>query len=139
MTDAMLIFHFIGLMMGAGGGLGATVALAHALALPPEQAGPIRSLGPSLANVSAAGLVLMLATGVVLTVLKYGGFGAMPVMFWVKMTFVATLTIAVVLIQITHGQVRRGNAAAAARLPRLGSMAGISSLLAVIFAVLAFR
>jgi len=139
MTDAMLIVHFIGLMMGAGGGLGATVAMAHAQALPSEQAGPIRSLGPLFANLSVAGLVLMLATGVALTVFKYGGFGAMPAMFWIKMAFVATLTIAVVLIQVTHGQVRRGNAAAAARLPKLGPVAGISSLLAVIFAALAFH
>ncbi len=139
MTDALLIFHFIGLMMGAGGGLGATVAMAHAQALPPEQAGPIRSLGPSLANLSSTGLVLMLVTGVALTVFKYGGFSAMPVMFWIKMAFVATLTIAAVLIQITHGQVRRGNVAAAARLPKLGPVAGISSLLAVIFAALAFH
>jgi hypothetical protein len=139
MTDALLIVHFIGLMMGAGGGLGATVAMAHAQALPPDQAGPIRSLGPSLANLSSTGLVLMLATGVALTVFKYGDFNAMPVMFWIKMAFVATLTIAAVLIQVTHGQVKRGNVAAAARLPKLGPVAGISSLLAVIFAALAFH
>jgi hypothetical protein len=63
----------------------------------------------------------------------------MPVMFWVKMVFVATLTLAAILIEMTYGQVKKGNLAAAARLPRLGPMAGISSLLAVLAAVLAFH
>jgi hypothetical protein len=139
MTDILLIFHFIGLMLGAGGGLGSTVAMAHARSLPPEQSGPIRAIGPSLAHMSAAGLVLLILTGVALVAIKYGGFGAMPTLFWIKMIFVATLTFAAIMIEITYTQVKKGNAKAAAILPRLGPVAGISSLLAVIFAALAFH
>jgi hypothetical protein len=63
----------------------------------------------------------------------------MPQMFWVKMFFVGSLTIAAVWISITYGQVKKGDTAAAARLPRLGPMAGMSSLLATLFAVLTFH
>ncbi len=139
--DTLLIVHFIGLMMGAGGGLGSTIAAAYANSLQPEQAGVIRGLSPGLARLSTIGLVLMLLTGIALMFWKYNGdVASMPALFWVKMLFVTTLTIAVILIEMTHAQVKKGNtAAAAARLPRFGPMAGTSAFLAVIFAVLTFH
>jgi hypothetical protein len=138
--DVLLILHFIGLMLGAGGGLGSTVAMGIALKMPPEQGSIIRSIGPSLARLSAAGLVLMLVSGISLVVMKYNGdLASMPALFWAKMFFVTTLTIAVALIEMTYAQVKKGNGAAAARLPRLGPMAGMSAFLATILAVLTFH
>jgi len=137
--DILLIIHFVGLMMGAGGGLGSTVVMAHARALPPEQAGPVRAIGPALAHLSTLGLVLLLITGPAMVSMKYGGFSAMPMMFWIKLVFAGTLALAAILIEVTYAQVKRGNAKAAGLLPKLGPMAGISSLLAVIFAALAFH
>jgi hypothetical protein len=138
MTDVLLIFHFIGLMMGAGGGLGSTVAMGYANTLSETKAKAVRGLGPVLAHVSTAGLVVMWVTGVVLLFSKYS-IGAMPVMFWFKMGFVLLLTFAVISIEMTHGRVKAGDAKAAGLLPSLGPMAGLSSLMAVIFAVLAFH
>ena len=137
--DVLLIVHFAGLMMGAGGGIGSTIVMRHALSLPVEQGNVVRSAGPALARLSTFGVVLMLLTGGAMVQFKYGGFSAMPTMFWVKLVFVATLTLAVILIEVTYAQVKKGNAAAAANLPRLGPLAGISALLAVIFAALAFH
>jgi len=139
MNDVFLWLHFLGLMMGAGGGLGSMVAARVALARPPEQAAGLRSLGPALGRLSLAGLVVMLATGVALVYAKYGGFGAMGMLFWLKMVFVASLTAAAFAIELTYAAVKEGSAKAAARLPALGPWAGISSLLAALFAVLAFH
>lgn len=138
--DVLLILHFVGLMLGAGGGIGSTVVMRHALSLPQDQGDIIRGAGPALSGMSMTGLILMLVTGFALWAIKYElAFASMPAMFWIKMAFVTTLTIASILIQLAHRDVKRGNAAAAARLPRFGPMAGISSLLAVLFAVLAFH
>ena len=137
--DVLLIVHFAGLMMGAGGGIGSTIVMRHALSLPAEQGNIVRSAGPALARLSTFGLVLLLLTGGALVQFKYGGFSAMPQMFWVKLVFVAALTLAAILIEVTYAQVKKGNAAAAANLPKLGPLAGISSLLAVVFAALAFH
>ena len=127
-------------MLAAGGGLGSTLAMGIALRLPPEQGNIIRSLGPNLAHMSSAGLVLMLFSGISLVVMKYSGdLASMPPLFWAKMFFVITLTIAAVLIEMTYAQVKKGNTAAAVGLPRFGPMAGISSMLAVILAVLTFH
>jgi hypothetical protein len=138
MSDVLLIFHFIGLMLGAGGGLGSTVAMGYANSLSEQKAKTVRGLGPVLARVSMSGLVLMWATGLWLLFSRYS-IGAMPVMFWFKIGFVLLLTFAAVAIEMTYARVKAGNAKAAALLPSFGPMAGISSLMAVIFAVLAFH
>jgi hypothetical protein len=138
MHDALLFTHFLGLMMGAGGGFASMLIARRALKAPPEQAGVLRSLGPMLARLSTFGLVLMLASGLGMALLM-GGFSALPTLFWAKFAFVTTLTLAAVAIELTYAQVKAGNLKAAANLPKLGPVAGISSLLAVLFAVLTFH
>ncbi len=49
-----------------------------------------------------------------------------------------TLTAASIAVHMTYAEIRKGNVAAAARLPKLGPAAGLSALLAVFFAVFAF-
>jgi uncharacterized protein with PQ loop repeat len=138
MSDVLLIFHFVGLMLGAGGGLGSTVAMGYANSLSEQKAKTVRGLGPILARMSLAGVVIMWLTGIWLLLTRYD-ITALPVMFWFKIGFVLLLTVAAVSIEMTYARVKAGNAKAAALLPSLGPMAGISSLMAVIFAVLAFH
>lgn len=138
-TDILLALHLIGLMMGAGGGFGSMIAMREAATRTPDQAAALKSLGPALARFSMIGLVFMWATGLALVFLKYGGFGALPLLFWAKFVFITTLTLSAIAMQFAYAQVKAGNAAAAARLPVLGPISGVSSLLAVIFAVLAFH
>lgn len=139
MTDILLALHLIGLMMGAGGGFGSMIVMRVAATRPPDEIAVLRQLGPAMVRFSTIGLILMWLTGLSLLFLKYGGFGALPSMFWVKFVFVTTLTLAAITLEITYAQVKAGNAAAAARLPLFGPVAGASSLLAVLFAVLAFH
>ncbi|HJS80959.1 MAG TPA: hypothetical protein VJ748_10070, partial [Vitreimonas sp.] len=108
-ADLALALHFIGLMLGAGGGFGSATVMRAAAKATPEQAAMLRSLGPALARLATVGLVLMLVTGPALVSLKYGGFANMPQMFWVKLVFVTTLTLAAIAIELTHGQVKRGD------------------------------
>ena len=139
MTQALLFLHLFGLLMGAGGGLGAGVVMRIASSRPPEQANVLRSVGPALGRASTIGLIIMLITGPALVSMKYGGFANLPTLFWVKMVFVASLTLAAITLELTYASVKRGNVEAAKRLPALGPWAGVSSLLAVLFAVLAFN
>lgn len=139
MNAAVLFLHFVGLMLGAAGGFASAVIMRRALVLPADEAKVVRGLGPILANVSLTGLVLMWATGLILVWSKYDGLASLPQMFWVKAIFILSLTVMTALIQLTYAEIRKGNPAAAARLPRFGPMAGVSALLAVLFAVLAFN
>lgn len=139
MNDVILFVHFIGLMAGAAGGLGTAIAAWRAQSLPAEQGQVLRGLGPLLANVSAIGLVLLWITGLILVWSKWDGIGSLPGMFWVKFVFVLLLTAAVGAIHLTYAEMRRGNVAAAGRLPLLGPVSGLSALLAVLFSVIAFH
>ncbi len=138
MNQFLLFLHLVGLMVGAAGGFSSAVIMRRALAMPADEAKVVRGLGPLLARVSAVGLVLLWITGLILVWSKYEGLASLPQLFWVKAVFILSLTAVVGLIHMTYGEIRKGNAAAAARLPKLGPMAGVSSLLAVLFAVLAF-
>ena len=139
MNEALLFLHFFGLMLGAAGGFASAVIMRRALVLPADDARAVRGLGPILANVSLTGLVVMWATGLILVWSKWGGIASLPDMFWVKAIFIASLTVMTGLIHLTYAEIRKGNPAAAAKLPKFGPMAGISALLAVLFAVLAFN
>src|SRR5262249_28427592 len=115
------------------------IVMRRAPTLPPDQAGALRGVGPALARVSTAGLALMLITVPALVSMKYGGFGNLPSLFWLKMVFVASLTFAAIALELTYASVKRGNVEAARRLPALGPWAGLSSVPAVLFAALAFH
>jgi hypothetical protein len=69
----------------------------------------------------------------------YGGPSNLPSLFWVKFVFTLTLTAAAIAIPATYAQIRRTrNGSLAKRVQVLGPVAGLSALLAALFAVLAF-
>jgi len=138
MNDFILFLHFVGLIIGAGGGLASSVLMRKAQSMPDEQAATIRRLGPLFANVTAIGVALLWITGLILVWSEWNGFANLPGLFWVKFVFILTLTVAIGLILWTYAEVRRGNTAATARLPFLGPAAGLSALFAVLFAAYAF-
>lgn len=137
--DILLALHLIGLMMGAGGGFGSMITQREAATRPPEQAATLKSLGPAMVRFSAIGLIVMLATGFALVFVRYQGFADLPLMFWVKMLFVTTLTVASILVHLTYAKIKTGDVAVASHLAILGPISGMSSMLAVIFAVFAFH
>ena len=140
MNAFLLFLHLFGLMLGAAGGLASGILMRRATTMPPDQAATIRSLGPMLAHVAAAGLVLMWITGLILVWSKWDGLGSLPGLFWVKFVFVVILTISSGGVDMTYAQIRRtGNKALAARLAVLGPISGISATLAVLFAAFAFE
>jgi hypothetical protein len=139
MNETLLFLHFVGLMLGAAGGFASAVIMRRALVIPAGEAKVVRGLGPLLATVSAIGLALLWVSGLLLVWVKWDGFASLPQLFWVKAIFILSLTLVIGLIHMTYGEIRKGNVAVAARLPKLGPLVGLSSLLAVLFAVLAFH
>jgi hypothetical protein len=139
MNEALLFLHFFGLMLGAAGGFASAIVMRRALALPVDEAKVLRGLGPTLTNVSGTGVAVLWITGLIMVWSKWSGFASLPQMFWIKAIFILSLTVVVGLIHMTYAEIRKGNPAAAAKLPKLGPISGISALFAVLFAVLAFN
>lgn len=136
--DLLLILHIFGLLMGAGGGFASALIMRRAATATPEQAMTIRSLGPMLQRFSTVGLVLMWLTGPPMAMML-GGFRALPSLFWVKFFFVLTLTGAAIAAELTYAEIKKGNVKVAPRLAVIGPIAGLSSILAMAFAVLTFH
>ena len=139
MNEALLFLHFFGLLLGAGPGGAQLLVMRRAAAATPDEAKTLRSLGPTLANMSAVGIAILWITGAILVWTKWGGPENLPAAFWIKLVFVILLTLVAIFIHMTYAEIRKGNIAAAKRLPRLGPAAGISALLAILFAVIAFQ
>lgn len=125
-------------MIGAAGGITANILMRRARAMPPEEAKTIRSLGPLFAMLSAVGLAFLWITGLILVWSKWGGFGNLPGLFWLKLALVLVFTALIGAIHLTFAQVRKGNPAAAARLPVLGPVAVGTVTVIVLLAVYAF-
>ncbi|MGE0363379.1 MAG: hypothetical protein AB7H93_23765 [Vicinamibacterales bacterium] len=137
-TQLLLILHFIGLALGFSATVVNMAVRGLMAGADPAEARGLARLPPLMANVGGGGLLLLWATGLILTFTKWGGFGSLPWQFHVKLTAVVLLTGAVGLSHALLARVRRGDAAAAGRLPIVGHAILVCSLTAVVFAVLAF-
>lgn len=137
MTDVLLIFHFLGLMLGVTGGLGGTVVLAVATPAQKAKGGPIRGIGPALTHLSMTGLALMWPSGIALMIVSDFS-AALGAMFWMKIGFAIAVTFATVSTLMVYGKARR-EPKVARLLLSLGPLATLCYALTIVFAVLAFH
>lgn len=137
MTDLLLIFHFLGLMLGVTGGLGGTVVLAVATPAQKAKGGPVRGIGPVFTQISMVGLVLLWPSGIALMIMSDFNDALGP-MFWMKMGFAVAVTLATISTEMVYGKARR-EPKVARLLLSLGPLATLSYVLTIVFAVLAFH
>jgi len=136
-TDVLLIFHFLGMMLGVTGGLGGTVVLAVASPAQQAKGGPIRGIGPALTHLSMSGLVVMWPTGIgLLMVTDFAG--ATGPMFWMKIGFACAVTFATVSTLTVYQRARK-DPKVAQLLLTLGPLATLCYVLTIVFSVLAFH
>ena len=137
MASVLLIFHFIGLMLGITGSLGGAATLAYSRPAQKQKGGSLRGVGPAFAHMSTFGLVLLWPSGIALLVLTKGA-GATEPMFLMKALFVLLLTFSTISIEMIYSRARR-----VPQLPplltSLGPLSVLSYLAVVVFSVLAFR
>ena len=138
LNQLLLVLHFLGLGLGLSATVVGLVLRGLLAGAEPAEARGLVRIGPVMAQVGGSGLLLLWATGFMLTFTKWGGFGALPWQFHAKLGFVVLLTLAVGASHAFQAKARRGDAAAAAMLPRIGMVSLVSSILVVVFAVLTF-
>ena len=138
-NKVLLMLHFLGLVMGLAVPF-ANIALAGlmAKAAPPEKM--ILGRFPfAMSKIGKIGLTLLWVTGVTMVFTRWKGFGNVPPMFQVKLSFVVLLTITVGYISALEMKAKKGDTAAIARIQLVGKIAMLFGLLAMIFAVLTFN
>ncbi|SDB40263.1 hypothetical protein [Bauldia litoralis] len=137
--DLLLIGHFLGLAMGFAAGFGNMVMMGLIAKAKAADAVVLSRFPPAIARVSNIGLVLLWITGVILVLIRWNGLAFLSAMFWIKMVAVVALTGLAIVMHRLMGRARKGDIRAARQMPLLGRLAGVSALMALIFAVLAFH
>lgn len=138
LNQLLLFLHFLGLGLGMSASFGNLLMGKLIGEATPAERPVLGRFPPVMSHVGAGGLVLLWATGLVLTFTKWGGFANLPWQFHVKITGVVLLTLVVGVIEALQAKAKRGDAAAMARLPKVGSIATLLVLVIVFFAVLTF-
>lgn len=135
----LLMLHFVGLAMGLSVSISNMVMLGIITKAAPGERPVLARFPPAMSKVGRVGLVLLWLTGLTMVFTRWDGFDGMPWQFHVKITAVVLLTITVLYIGKLEGQIRRGDTAAAAKLPSFGKVASLFALTALVFAVLTFN
>ena len=137
-TKLLLITHFIGLAMGFATSIANLVMLNLIAKAEPADRPVLARFPPVMSRSAEIGVTLLWLSGAALVWTKWNGFAAMPSLFHVKLVAAVLLTAALGWIHLLGARARAGDAAAAARIPAFGRVAGLSALAALILAVLTF-
>jgi len=140
--DLLLMLHFFGLAMGLSVGLSNMVMMALiSKASGPDQA-VLSRFPPAMMRVGDIGITLLWLSGLGMLFTRYGGFSGISALGWtlhVKLTAVVILTGLIGYLHGTMRKARNGDKAAAAMLPKLGRVAFLMAVTAIVFAVLTFH
>lgn len=134
----LVIVHFVGLAMGLGSGFAQMVMAGLMAKAAPADRAVLARFPPAMGRVGVIGLVLLWLTGLSILWTRYGTFSILPTTFIYKLVAVLMLTLCVIAIQVLQPRAQQGDAAALARMQRLGRMTGPLALIAIIFAVITF-
>ncbi len=119
--DLLLALHFLGLFMGGGAGLGLPVIGAIMPAAPVEHRPSIAKVARPLRLIGQSGVGLLIATGLVLVLIS-GSIGNLPLLFWIKMLFVAALVVSIYLATQAGARAATGDADASRQGRLLGKV-----------------
>jgi uncharacterized membrane protein len=139
MKEVMLFFHFIGLVMGLGTGFAHAFLGSVASKMTPEEATKFRMHSLVLSNMGNVGLGFLIISGLFLITPYWTTLSAMPLLI-AKLVLVATLTIVIVLINLSSKKAKQGNAELEIKkMQQLGKLTMILGLSIVILAVSVFH
>lgn len=139
MIETLKIIHFIALAVGIGGGVANAIIGARAARSEPPIKVTLGSISGLIGKISGAAIILLWLTGIALVYLLFDGWANLPWAFWIKLAFVVVLSLLSLRLNLYVMQANRTRTPPpAATMKMLGQVAGLTSLLIVVFAVIAF-
>jgi hypothetical protein len=139
MGSVLIILHMLSFAVAIGGGVANMIAAIQLKSAPPEALPHLGTVQKRVGRLSFLALILLWLTGGWMMDLA-GGAATMPIVFWVKIAVVVVLTAASLLLQWhVFRAARAGGPPPAATMARLGQIAGLCAVLALVLAVVAFR
>lgn len=137
-NDLAMSAHILGLFMGGASAFGLPVIGALTAKAEPEHKPILGQAVKPLKMIGHIGLGILFLTGVLLATAG-GVWSSGPFVFWLKLVAVGVLTAGIVVAGKTGARAMAGDAEAAAKMPKLSMFNIGTSVLVVLFAVLAFN
>ncbi|HEX5625412.1 MAG TPA: hypothetical protein VFX48_05300 [Saprospiraceae bacterium] len=138
MRDFLLVFHFLGLVMGLGTSI-ANFFLGMAISkMAPEEARDFSIKSMALSNMGRIGLSLLVISGIFLMSPFWSGLSAMPLLM-AKLALSVILIILVVLINIAGHKAKNGDVTQFKKIVPLGKMTLMTGLAILVLAVYIFH
>jgi hypothetical protein len=138
LIHVLLWLHFIGLAMGLGTGISLSQVGPRLVAAPVDQRELLWTFETIFSRIGAAGLVILLITGPLLLMTKFGGANGPGDWFLAKMVLVAVLVLGVGLHHWAAAGFRKGDESMGRWMLVGGRMAGTSAVVAVFCAAVTF-
>jgi hypothetical protein len=138
LDQTLMVIHFLGLAMGLSTGFANMVMAGLVAKAAPNEKPILGRFPPAMARIGVIGLALLWASGLAIIYTRYGSFSILPRPFIVKISAVVLLTLCVAYIHVLMPRAQRGDAAAMARIQKIGMMTGPLAIIAIIFAVITF-
>jgi hypothetical protein len=138
LDSTLMVVHFLGLAMGLSTGFANMVMAGLVAKAAPNEKPILGRFPPAMARIGVIGLTLLWASGLAIIYTRYGSFSILPRPFIVKISAVVLLTLCVAYIHVLMPRAQRGDAAAMARIQKIGMMTGPLAIIAIIFAVITF-
>lgn len=92
----LLLTHIAALVVGTATAVAMPVIMSRMPAAGPDGKQMLGGIGQRLARNAQISLLVLLASGIAMMFVRYGGFEGMNVWFWVKMAFVAVMLVVLV-------------------------------------------
>ena len=139
MRDAMLFFHFLGLIMGMGAGFASLFLGVSNRKLPPDELQKFMLKLRAVAYMGLTGMIVLIISGGALATPFWSIIGSMPY-FMIKLSLVAVLLTLVILMDVRwRAAVKKGGGPDLLVIAKLGRVALPVGILIVLFAVLQFH
>jgi hypothetical protein len=138
LNSILFWIHLVALTVGGAAVFGLPVVGSRVAAAPPEARPVLFGIANQISSMGRGALITLLVSGPLLVWLKFGGVAGFTYWFWVKMAFVAILTVLVIYAGINAKRAQGGDMAAAKRAPQLSMIAVVLYLCVIGSAVLNF-
>lgn len=130
--------HFLGLMMGAGSGVGSMLVLRGIKSSPGAPPPQLLAMRPVLGMIGLIGILLIWATGLWLYYSNYAGT-TLGAAFQVKVAVAAVMLVFIIATNVAARRAMAARTPPPAWVPKLGMSVGPLALVAVLLAVYVFN
>jgi len=137
--DILLWLHIVAFVAGGANTVAMPLIESRLHTAIPETRAVLFAMAGVLARIGRAAMIVLLITGPVLLVMRYGGVSGASVWFWLKMGLIVVMLVSIVVGGISFKRAQNGDAGALDTASTAGKITAVAFLGVLLSAVFAFN